>query len=96
MPMGLWVGGSPALRNPKHPLVSLLFSYKHVAPVGLQGQMGTPRADELEEVLGFVLSSGASWIELWHHDIAREDYAQLIRDYHEKLRRRRVSLPAEP
>ncbi|MCX7920328.1 MAG: hypothetical protein N3A72_12155, partial [bacterium] len=85
LPMGLWFGKFNPSTVVSHPLVKLLTSFN--VPFGLQCELNTPSADFLEKLLATAVSLNASWIELWHNDIIRDDYQMVLLKYRTQLRR---------
>jgi hypothetical protein len=77
--MGFWIGAISPYQYNTHPLINLIKSLD--SPFAFQGPMGTNSYEALEKMLSFAYSSGASWIELWHHDIINESYRSLIKAY---------------
>jgi len=77
--MGLWIGVISPHKYNSHPLINLIKSFN--SPFAFQGPMGTESYENLEKMLSFSYSIGASWMELWHHDIINEVYSPLIKKY---------------
>jgi len=85
IPMSLWIGALNPNGYNSHPGIKLLRSFR--APFAFQGPMGTSSYSRLQKMLSFVLSSGASWMELWHHDVINPEYQPLLKKYRPLLRK---------
>ncbi len=83
IPMGLWIGGAGIISKPNHPLVRLMKQLKQSAPgIALEGPMGSYNGyAPLRDQLTFARDIGASWVQLWHHDVIYPPYQPLLREF---------------
>ena len=87
VPMGLWAGCQGIIGNRNHPLVGLMRKYRQTAPgIAFEGPVGSYRGHApLRDQLEFALTMGASWVQLWHHDVVYDDYADTLNEYRLRL-----------
>jgi len=87
VPMGLWTGSAGIIGQPHHPMVRLMAKLRRVAPgIAFEGPMGSYNGGApLRQQLDFARSMGASWMQLWHHDVVHPAYQDTLREYRAKM-----------
>ena len=83
LPMGLWIGKFEPAKLSFHQLVKLLTSFQ--VPFGVQGEINSPSAEYLQKMLSAIVDLKASWLELWHNDILRDEYRTVVSKYRPQL-----------
>ncbi len=83
VPMGLWMGNAYIIHRPQHPLTRLMTKLRRDAPgIAFEGPMGSFKGyAPLREQLEFARRMGASWVQLWHHDVIHDEYQPLLREF---------------